>query len=78
MRSVDIVLYRTVGVRLALGAGAWSVVSLLHGLLSGVDSRDPATLIAVTTLLTAVACVACLVPATRAIRVDPVATLRAE
>jgi hypothetical protein len=72
MRSVDIVLYRTVGVRLALGAGAWSVVSLLHGLLSGVDSRDPATLIAVTTLL------ACLVPATRAIRVDPVATLRAE
>jgi ABC-type lipoprotein release transport system permease subunit len=47
-------------------------------LTSGVSGRDPATLIAVTGLMIVVACLACLVPAARAIRLDPVATLRVE
>jgi len=58
--------------------GAFRVGILLQGLTSGVSSRDPATLIAVTGLMTVVACLACLVPAVRAIRLDPVVALRVE
>jgi putative ABC transport system permease protein len=65
------------GLGLGLG-GALSVGTLLQGLTSGVSSRDPATLIAVTGLMTGVACLACVVPAARAIRLDPVAALRVE
>jgi predicted permease len=65
------------GLGLGLG-GALSVGTLLQGLTSGVSSRDPATLIAVTGLMTVVTCLACLVPAARAIRLDPVAALRVE
>jgi predicted permease len=65
------------GLSLGLG-GALSVGALLQGLVPGVGGRDPATLIAVTALMTVVACVACLVPAARAIRLDPVAALRME
>jgi putative ABC transport system permease protein len=43
-----------------------------------VSSRDPVTLIAVPAPLVAMALVACIVPARRAMRVHPVAALRAE
>jgi putative ABC transport system permease protein len=66
-----------VGLGLGL-AGALSVGTLLQRLTSGVSSRDPATLIAVTGLMTVAACLACLVPAARAIRLNPVAALRVE
>jgi ABC-type antimicrobial peptide transport system permease subunit len=65
------------GLGLGLG-GALSVGTLLQSLTSGVSSRDPATLITVTGLMSVAACLACLVPAARAIRLDPVAALRME
>jgi predicted permease len=58
---------------LALAAGRF-----IESLLVGVSARDPVTLIAVTTMLFAVATAAALMPARRAARVDPVEALRAE
>lgn len=56
--------------------GAWGSTRLVQRLLFGVEPGDPATLLAVAVLLTAVAVIACIVPAMRALRVDPVHTLR--
>jgi putative ABC transport system permease protein len=47
-------------------------------MLFGVQPTDPATLMGTVFVLGAVAVVACLVPAWRALRVDPVTALRAE
>jgi putative ABC transport system permease protein len=58
--------------------GALAASRALITLLFGVSRVDPATYLAVITLLTAVAMIACLVPAWRAARVDPSITLRAE
>ncbi len=62
-----------VGVVLAMGASRW-----MSSLLYGVRTTDPATFGAVTLLLLAVACIANLVPARRATRVDPLIALRHE
>lgn len=67
------VLGGTVGVVLAL-AGARTLQSMLFA----VDARDPTTLALVSVLLVMVAMTACAVPAIRASRVDPMATLRAK
>jgi putative ABC transport system permease protein len=51
---------------------------LMTSLLYGVSPLDPGTYIGVTAVLGVVALGACLVPALRAARVDPMATLRTE
>jgi predicted permease len=61
----------------ALGLiGALMATRLMSGLLYGVSSHDPLTFISVTILLAAVAVAACLVPAWKATRVDPIVALR--
>jgi putative ABC transport system permease protein len=67
----------------AIGAvlGIVAAVGLSHvltSLLFGVSPLDPATYVGVTCVLAAVALGACMVPALRAARVDPIETLRAE
>jgi predicted permease len=64
---------------LAIGlAGAVAVGRLLRSFLVQTASTDPVTLIAVAVLLVSVAVAACLLPARRATRLDPVAALRYE
>ncbi|MEM8959945.1 MAG: ABC transporter permease [Acidobacteriota bacterium] len=62
-----------VGVVLAL-AGA----QILAGLVYGIPPRDPGTLALVAVLLAVVGLLACLAPALRAIRIDPMRALREE
>ncbi|HJS22858.1 MAG TPA: ABC transporter permease [Pyrinomonadaceae bacterium] len=64
---------------LALGlVGAFSISRVLRGLLHGVSPTDPLTFVAVSIVLLAVALLACLVPARRATRVDPIIALRTD
>ena len=54
------------------------LVRSLTTLLFGVPPLDPLTFVVAPLALTLVALTACLVPAIRALRADPVAALRAE
>ena len=67
------------GAGIVLGVGGALLLSrFLAALLYGVAPADPATLGGVSIVLAVVAAVACLVPAARALRIDPMAALRAE
>lgn len=68
----------TVGGIAAGAAGALAVAQLLRTMLFGVTTYDAATLLVAPALLLAAALIACLAPAIRATRVDPMLTLRAE
>ena len=66
-------------IALAVGAGgAFALTRFLSTLLFGVSAHDPATLVAVAALMTAVALAATAIPAWRAARTDPASALRAE
>jgi putative ABC transport system permease protein len=63
----------------ALGVASALIVShLMDGLLYGVSPADPPTFAGVTVVLTAVALAASYIPALRAMRLDPITTLRSE
>ena len=65
------------GVALGL-AGSFALEQLLESLLFGVTAHDPGVFVGIALLLLAVTSIACVVPAFRATRVDPVEALRAE
>jgi len=65
------------GVAIGL-AVSFALTRVISGLLFGVQATDPATLVAITLLLLAVAMASCLIPALRATKVDPLVALRHE
>ena len=59
-------------------AGAGILTRVLRGQLFGVSATDPLTFIVVPLILVSVAALACLVPARRAVAIDPATAIRAE
>jgi putative ABC transport system permease protein len=57
---------------------ALALTRLIRGLLFGINSFDPATFVAMALLLIGVTVLACVVPARRALKVDPLVALRYE
>jgi putative ABC transport system permease protein len=79
LRMVLLSGLRLVSVGVALGlAGAFALTRVLQTLLFGVTAHDPITFAGNAVLLFFVATAACLLPALRATRVNPIVALRAE
>jgi predicted permease len=68
---------RTAGLGIVIGlAGSFLLTRYLQTLLFGIDPHDATVFAGVTVLLVVVAAAACLIPARRAMRIDPMAALR--
>jgi len=65
------------GIAVGLGA-SYALTRFISDLLYGIEPTDPVTLVAITFLLATVAMVACFIPAHRATKIDPIASLRVE
>ena len=70
-------LLTSVGLVIGL-AGSLLLTPVLQSFLIDLPASDLVTFIGVSVLLIAIALVACYVPARRATRINPIATLRAE
>jgi putative ABC transport system permease protein len=67
----------SVGIGIGL-IGAFAASRILRGVLYGVSPTDPVTYLLVPLFLIVIALLACLIPARRATRVDPLVALRNE
>jgi len=70
-------LQTALGISIGL-LGAFFLSKVMSSLLVDITARDPITFTTIALVLTSVAIAACLVPAQRATRVDPLIALRAE
>jgi putative ABC transport system permease protein len=67
------------GIGLPIGlAGAFGVGRLLQSVLVQTSTRDPVTIASIAALMVGVSIAACVLPARRAMRLDPVSALRYE
>ena len=66
-----------IGLTLGL-AGALPLSSVLQSMVVQIPTKDPMTFVAIATILAAVTIAACLIPARRATRLDPLTALRVE
>ncbi len=71
-------LQLAVGLALGLFGGYFAAKALPSQILIQTKSTDPGTFVAIAIILSIVAIAACIVPARRAMRVDPLVALRAE
>jgi putative ABC transport system permease protein len=79
IRLVSAQSVRLLAVGLTIGlAGGIGVGSAMGALLNGLSPADPASVLVVTALLSAIALIATAIPAMRAARIDPVIALRSE
>jgi ABC-type antimicrobial peptide transport system permease subunit len=82
-RAIRWLVLRRALIQLSIGmtvglAGAFGVARLLRSMLVQIASSDPATLTVIVLVLLGVAVVACVWPARRATRLDPMIALRYE
>ena len=69
----------SVAIGVALGAaGALALTRVIANQFYGVKPADPATFLAAAAAVLVIACLACFIPARRAMRVDPIIALRCE